>query len=63
MRRDVHRNGTILLSATLMVLGVAMIARTIAAGGGPISAGVLLGLLFVAAGAGRVWVATRGDRR
>jgi hypothetical protein len=36
---------------------VAMIVVTVAAGGGPLATGVLLGLLFAAAGAGRLWVA------
>lgn len=63
MPRDVHRGGTIVLSVALMLVGVAIIARTIDAGGSPISTGILLGLLFMAAGAGRLWVATRGPRR
>ena len=36
-----------------------MIVRTVAAGGGPLAVGVVLGLLFVAAGAGRLWVERR----
>ena len=50
---------TLVLSGVMVVLGVAMIARTLAAGGGPGAVGIVLGLLFVAAGAGRVWA----DRR
>jgi hypothetical protein len=45
-----------LMSGLIVLLGVAMIVRTLAAGGGPLAAGLLLGLLFVAAGAGRLWV-------
>lgn len=45
-----------------MLVGVAIVARTIDAGGGVISVGVLLGLLFVATGAGRLWIATAGSR-
>ena len=44
----------------MIVLGVAIIARTVAAGGSPIAIGLLLGVLFVAAGAGRLYVARRG---
>jgi heme A synthase len=63
LQRDVHRTGTIVLSAALMLIGVAIVARTIDAGGGLASVGVLLGVLFVVAGAGRLWVATRAERR
>lgn len=50
---------TLVLSGLMVVLGVAMIARTLAAGGGPLAAGIVLGLLFVAAGAGRMWAERR----
>ena len=36
-----------------------MIVRTIAAGGGPLAVGIVLGLLFIAAGAGRLWAERR----
>jgi hypothetical protein len=55
--RDLHRTSTRILSTAMLVLGVAMIVVTLAAGGGPLATGVLLGLLFAAAGAGRLWVA------
>ena len=47
---------TMLLSGLMLVLGVVMIVRTVAGGGGPFAVGILLGLLFVAAGAGRLYV-------
>jgi len=48
--------------STLMVLiGVALLVSTLARGGGPLAIGVLLGVLFVAAGAGRLYIA-RGGR-
>lgn len=50
------RTVTTFTSGLLVVLGVAILVRTITAGGGPLSIGVLLGVLFVAAGAGRIWV-------
>jgi hypothetical protein len=56
----VHRNATRALSLAMLVLGVAMIVRALTAGGGPLAVGVVFGLLFVAAGAGRLWVASRG---
>ena len=50
---------TMLFSAVMVVLGLAMIARTFAAGGGPLALGIVMGLLFVAAGAGRIWAERR----
>jgi len=55
----VHGPATQLLSAALVVIGVALIARTVAAGGGPLALGLLLGLLFIVAGAGRLYIARR----
>jgi hypothetical protein len=48
------------MSAVMVLLGVGMLVATIGFGGGPLARGVLLGLLFVAAGAGRLYLA-RGD--
>jgi len=44
----------------MIVIGIALLARTIAAGGGVATTGVLLGVLFVAAGAGRLYLQSRG---
>ena len=55
--RDLHRTSTVVLSSVLLALGLAMIVVALAAGGGPLAKGVLLGALFVVAGAGRLWVA------
>jgi hypothetical protein len=38
------------MSVVLVALGVAIIARTLAAGGGPLAFGILMGVLFVVAG-------------
>jgi hypothetical protein len=56
----VHRNATRILSLAMLVIGVALIVRAVSAGGGPLAVGVVFGLLFIAAGAGRLWVASRG---
>ena len=45
---------TLALPVVLILLGLAIAARTIAAGGGPLAFGVLMGVLFVAAGAARL---------
>jgi hypothetical protein len=44
---------TALFSALMVLIGVAMNVQAIARAGGPHAVGVVLGLLFVAAGAGR----------
>ena len=46
---------TLVLSSLMVLIGLAMIVRAIAAGGGPLAVGIVLGLLFVAAGAGRIY--------
>ena len=59
MLPDIHRRGTIVLSASMIVIGIVIIVRTIDAGGTAVSIGIFLGVLFVLAGAGRLWVTTR----
>jgi hypothetical protein len=49
------RTVTRVLSVAMLVIGVAIIVRTMAEGGGPLAFGLLVGLLFVAAGAGRLY--------
>lgn len=58
--RGLHRSATMALSAAMVVLGVAILAQTFAAGGGPLALGTILGVLFVAAGAGRLYFTWRG---
>jgi hypothetical protein len=55
----VHRATTRILSLAMLVLGLAMIVRAVSGGGGPLAVGVIFGVLFIAAGAGRLWVAAR----
>jgi hypothetical protein len=52
---------TRLLSAALLVVGVAMVASTIAHGGGPLAVGVVLGVMLALVGAARLWLARGGD--
>lgn len=59
-RRGLHGNATIVLSSLVALIGVAIVVRTVASGGGAIAQGVLIGLLFTAAGVGRAWVAWKG---
>ena len=57
---NIHRGATRLLAGLTVALGIALIAATIAQGGGFV--GIMLGLLFLAAGAGRLYL-VRGGRR
>ena len=55
-----HRRATLVLSSLTMALGVALVTATLAQGSGGV--GILIGLLFVAAGAGRLYLARGGPR-
>jgi 4-hydroxybenzoate polyprenyltransferase len=59
----VYRQTSVLLAVVTIGLGIALLAVTVAHGGGGL--GFLLGILFVAAGAGRLYLhrATRGGRQ
>jgi hypothetical protein len=48
------------MSLLMVVIGVALIVRTAVAGGGAIATGVLLGVLFILAGAARLYLQFRG---
>jgi hypothetical protein len=50
---------TIVMSLLMIGLGVAMVAITLSNGGGPAAFGIVIGVLFVAAGGGRLWVLRR----
>jgi len=51
---------TTILSVAMVLIGVAMLVQTLVGGGGPLALGVVLGVLFVAAGAGRLWIQRGG---
>ncbi|HYH58501.1 MAG TPA: hypothetical protein VD790_04715 [Thermoleophilaceae bacterium] len=55
-----YRNSTRVMGVLTCVLGVAMIAASIAAGGGPLAIGVVAGIAFVLVGAARIWMASQG---
>jgi hypothetical protein len=50
---------TLVLSSLMVLIGTAMIVRALAGGGGPLAVGIVLGVLFVAAGAGRLYAERR----
>jgi hypothetical protein len=43
----------------MLLIGVAMIVSTLARGGGALALGLILGILFVLVGAGRLYVLRR----
>ena len=59
-RQQLHRYSTRVLSIATIGIGIALVVRTVVAGGGAIAIGVLLGVLFIAAGAGRLYLQYRG---
>jgi hypothetical protein len=50
------------LSFVFLALGLALLAITLANGGGPLSVGVLMGAAFLAVGVGRLWLSMRMSR-
>lgn len=53
------RHATTVLSVLMVVIGLAILVRTLAGGGGATAFGLLVGALFVAAGAGRLYAERR----
>jgi hypothetical protein len=47
---------TRVLSGLMVVIGVVLIVRTLSLGGGALALGIIFGLLFVAAGAARLYL-------
>jgi hypothetical protein len=61
--RQVHRSGTLVFSVLMVAIGVALIAQVATGGGSVLSARLLLGVLFLAAGIARLYIERkRGDR-
>ena len=56
-----YRQSTRLLSALLVAVGVALVVTTLARGGGAVAVGVVLGVMLVGIGAGRLVIAARTD--
>lgn len=59
--RRAYAASTLVLSALLVVVGIAVVVSALARGGGPLAIGVVLGIGIAAFGAGRLWLA-RGGR-
>jgi hypothetical protein len=58
----IYRGSVRALSLVMLGLGVAILAVTLAGGGGPLSVGMLMGIAFLAVGVGRLWLASRMKR-
>jgi hypothetical protein len=47
------------LSVLMLLIGIAILVRTVIEGGGALALGVIVGALFMAAGAGRLYAERR----
>ncbi|MCW2951679.1 MAG: hypothetical protein JWQ48_849 [Conexibacter sp.] len=54
-----HQQSIRILSLIMIVIGVVLIVRTLIAGGGGLAIGVVLGVLFIAAGSARIYLQTK----
>ena len=59
--RQLRRASTQVMSVMMILIGIALVIRTLAAGGGALASGILLGVLFMAAGGARIFLALRGS--
>ncbi len=59
--RQVHRAGTTVLSLAMVAIGIALAVEAVV-GEGVLTARLLLGVLFVIGGSGRLYVQVRKDR-
>jgi hypothetical protein len=57
--RGVHRGATLVLSLAMVVVGLAVLGESIGEHTGGLSSRLLLGVLFVAAGCGRLYLLHR----
>jgi hypothetical protein len=62
--QQVYRYSTRAFGVLMVLIGTAIAVAAVARGGGPLSYGVVLGVLFAALGAARLYLATapRADR-
>jgi hypothetical protein len=61
--RAVHRSGTILFSVLMIAIGLALIGQTLGSGTSVLSARLLLGVLFLAAGIARLYLERKRSRQ
>lgn len=54
-----YRGSIRVLSALFVVLGAAIVAVTLSAGGSVLSTGFIMGIAFIGVGASRLWLVSR----
>ena len=59
-RRQLYSSSTRAFSITMIVIGIALVVRTVVAGGGAFATGLVLGILFMLAGGARLYLQLRG---
>lgn len=60
--KSVHRTGTALLSISMAIIGLVLIVQAIVGDGRDVVVRLLLGVLFVVAGSGRLYLLARKSR-
>jgi len=60
--RRAYATSTRVMSALIMLVGLAMVVSALARGGGALALGVVLGTMLALLGAGRLWLARGGER-
>jgi hypothetical protein len=60
--RQLQRGSTRVFSILLLILGAAIVITTLARGGGLLAARLVIGVLFCAAGAARLYLLERTSR-
>lgn len=60
--RRAYTTSTRVMSALILIVGLAMIVSALARGGGALALGVVLGVMLALLGAGRLWLARGGAR-
>jgi hypothetical protein len=58
----IYRHAVRGFSLAFVLIGLVVLAVTLANGGGPASVGVLMGIAFVAVGVARLWIGSRMER-
>jgi len=54
--RQIQRASTRVLSIAMVAIGIVLFVSTLVRGGGPLSTGVIFGILFAAAGLARLFL-------
>jgi len=54
--KDAYTTSQRVLGGLLSVVGIAMVVATLVGGGGPLALGFVIGVLFTALGAARIWL-------